>query len=533
MNLLVSILLTVTSTFYPQSATWLEKAESMKPQLHHTTCVPVRMVTPEQDSNAFQGWKFVEADITPQQIYQRPLEQGQVFTFDFGRHMVGYLTINTKTLRRCQDAPIRLKLFMGELPAELNTPLEPWKAWLSRAWMQEETINILQTDQAITIPRRMAGRYLKVEVIGTSMDFDCALSQVSFDAVSSAEEDLCAATTAHPLMDSIRTVSVETLRECMQTVYEDGPKRDQRLWAGDLYLQAMANRYSFRNFELTKRCLYLFAALADEKGVIISNIFEKPTPHPQIGSYMLTYALIWNSTLLEYLIDTEDYETANELWPVAKRQIEDALTYVGEDYIFDINKRDVWIFFDWRDGLDVATPMQMATIFALKQTYQLATMIGKQAEVAQYPKIAAQMTKAATKHMYDTKQGVFVSGPDKQVSVLSQTWAIKAEVIKGKKAQKALTTVLANQQTVMPGTPYATHYLIEALIMAGMNEQAKNYLLEYWGGMVRKGADTFWEAYDPTNDFISPYDFTPVNSACHAWSCTPVYFIGKYPQIFK
>jgi hypothetical protein len=289
----------------------------------------------------------VEADITPQQIYQRPLEQGQVFTFDFGRHMVGYLTINTKTLRRCQDAPIRLKLFMGELPAELNTPLEPWKAWLSRAWMQEETINILQTDQAITIPRRMAGRYLKVEVIGTSMDFDCALSQVSFDAVSSAGEDLCVATTAHPLMDSIRSVSVETLRECMQTVYEDGPKRDQRLWAGDLYLQAMANRYSFRNFELTKRCLYLFAALADENGVIISNIFEKPAPHPQIGSYMLTYALIWNSTLLEYLIDTEDYETANELWPVAKRQIEDALTYVGEDYIFDINKRDVWIFFDW------------------------------------------------------------------------------------------------------------------------------------------------------------------------------------------
>jgi hypothetical protein len=248
---------------------------------------------------------------------------------------------------------------------------------------------------------------------------------------------------------------------------------------------------------------------------------------------MLTYALIWNSTLLEYLIDTEDYETANELWPVAKRQIEDALTYVGEDYIFDINKRDVWIFFDWRDGLDVATPMQMATIFALKQTYQFATMIGKQAEVAQYPKIAAQMTKAATKHMYDAKQGLFVSGPDKQVSILSQTWAIKAEVIKGKKAQKALATALANPQTVMPGTPYATHYLIEALIMAGMNEQAKDYLLDYWGGMVRKGADTFWEAYDPTNDFISPYDFTPVNSACHAWSCTPVYFIGKYPQIFK
>ena len=64
-------------------------------------------------------------------------------------------------------------------------------------------------------------------------------------------------------------------------------------------------------------------------------------------------------------------------------------------------------------------------------------------------------------------------------------------------------------------------------------EKAREYLTDYWGGMVRKGADTFWEAYDPSNDYLSPYDFFPVNSACHAWSCTPVYFMQKYPEVFK
>ncbi|MBP5259758.1 MAG: glycoside hydrolase, partial [Paludibacteraceae bacterium] len=79
---------------------------------------------------------------------------------------------------------------------------------------------------------------------------------------------------------------------------------------------------------------------------------------------------------------------------------------------------------------------------------------------------------------------------------------------------------------------YATHYLIEAMLQSGMQQQAYDYLLNYWSGMTRQGADTFWEVYDPADAFASPYRFHPLNSACHAWSCTPVYFIGRYPEVF-
>ena len=532
---LLFIILAATSAFYPQSAQWLRIAEEAKPALHHTRYTPVRMVEAVRDTSAFQGWRYVESALTPSQTDTMVLRPGQVFTFDFGRHLVGYLSFSTRTLRRCQDGPLRLRLFMGELPAELNTPLEPWKAWLSRAWMQDETITVYETDRVVTLPRRLAGRYLKVEVLATSRDFDCALTDLSFDAVSSAGEDTGFRHTASPLLDSIRAVSVTTLSECMQTVYEDGPKRDRRLWAGDLYLQSLANRYSFRNFGLTKRCLFLFAALAADDGTLISNIFESPQPHPQEGSYMLTYSLLWNSTLLEYLLDTGDTLTAQTLWQVAKRQTEDALTYLTPEYIFDIHKRDVWLFFDWREheGLDVSAPMQAATIFALEQTYELARLLGRTAEVKQYPSVAAKMRRAALRHMYDARRGVMLSGSGKQLSVQSQTWAVKAGILSGAKARKALTTAMTDPKAIQPGTPYATHYLVEAMILAGMPEQARAYLIDYWGGMVRRGADTFWEAYDPNDDYISPYDFFPVNSACHAWSCTPVYFIGKYPDIFR
>lgn len=79
--------------------------------------------------------------------------------------------------------------------------------------------------------------------------------------------------------------------------------------------------------------------------------------------------------------------------------------------------------------------------------------------------------------------------------------ASKAE---GKKALSALDTT---QNVCYPGTPYMYHYYIQSLIDCGMNLEAKEALINYWGGMIAKGADTFWEAYDPTNDFISPYDF--------------------------
>ena len=520
--------------YYPDQPAWLTKAEALKPELHHTMCKPQRMVVPVTDKQAFQDWRYETDCIVPEQVYRRPLKNGQVFTFDFGRHMVGYLTLNTRTLRRCQDAPLRLRLMMGELPAEMNTPLEPWGAWLSRGWMQDEIITVMQTDRPITLSRRMAGRYLKVEVLGTSQDFDCALSDVTFDAVSSAgEEQVRMPEGLAEELQTIYRVGVETLRECMLTVYEDGPKRDRRLWAGDMYLESLANRYSFRNFDLTKRCLYLFAGLAADDGTIVSNLFEYPAPHPQEGSYMLTYCLLWNSTLKEYFVDTRDMSTVQELWPVAKRQIEDALTYVDRDYLFDIGKRPVWLFFDWRDGLDVSELMQCATIFALDDTYLLAQMIGRESEVSHYPKIAQCMRQAARNNYFDAARGVMFSGADKQVSVLAQTWAVKAGVLAMEQGQTAIRNALNTRGVVMPGTPYATHYLIEAMLICGMNAEAKEYLTTYWGGMVNRGADTFWEAYDPQNDYLSPYDFFPVNSACHAWSCTPVYFMQKYPSVFR
>lgn len=514
---------------------WLAKAEAATPELKHQIVRPQSVVTAVNDSAAYQHWRYDFAGNPSELLYGRNMKDVQEITLDFGRHLTGYFTFHTKTLSRCQDAPVRLRFFFAEMPAELNTPLEPWKGSLSRAWMQDEVVTVTEVDTEITIPRRLAFRYVRVELLGASPDFDFALDDMYCTAQTSAGEILTSVDSVCPEdIADIRRVSIETLRECMQTVYEDGPKRDHRLWAGDMYLQTLANRYTFGNYNLTRRCLYLFAALADERGNVISNIFEHPLPHAQERSHCITYALLWNSTLLEYLCDTGDYDTARELWPVARRQVEEALGYVDDDGIYRHNyERGTWMFFDWREGLDMNTLMQGAMIFGLDQTYELARMLGTEDEVSDWPGISRKMRNAARRDMFDRERGVFVSGPDRQVSALAQAWMIKAGAIKNRQARKAIENALAMPEIVMPGTPYATHYLVDAMILAGMTDEAREYLRDYWGGMVAKGADTFWESYDPDNDFISAYGFSPLNSSCHAWSCTPVYFIHRYPEIFQ
>ena len=56
----------------------------------------------------------------------------------------------------------------------------------------------------------------------------------------------------------------------------------------------------------------------------------------------------------------------------------------------------------------------------------------------------------------------------------------------------------------------------------------KEYIKLIWGGMIELGADTFYEVYVPDDPEFSPYGDRKINSLCHAWSCTPSYFIRKY-----
>lgn len=513
-------------------AAWLKEAAASMPELRRTEHHPVRIVRSVADSTAFQGWRM-EPSEPIEALYASSLKQRRKVIVDMGEHMTGYFSLRVNHTGMPADAPIRLRITFAEVPAELNTPFDPYPGGLSRAWLQDETVTVMRLPATVRIERRVACRYVMIEVLAQS-SFDFRVEDITLEAVTSASGEAPAlAEGTDPMIRRIYDTGLKTLSECMQTVYEDGPKRDQRLWIGDLYLESLANTCSFGNHALTRRCLYLLAALADEDGWLHATVYEYPQPEPQYNQHTMDYSLLYGVALLEYLKATGDMTTARELWPVVARQIEIACTYL-RDYLYDMQKQPQWwLVFDWKDDLDRHASVQGLMTFAVERGWELAQMVGRERDVRDWPDLVKRMRRASRRAFYYADAGVVVSGPQRQVSYLSQVWMILSGTLTPKEGARAMTAVLNDPTACRPGSPYAYHYVIEALIACGMRDEAREQLLEYWGGMVERGADTFWEVYDPMDDCKSPYGFYPVNSYCHAWSCTPVYFINTYKDIFQ
>ena len=129
-----------------------------------------------------------------------------------------------------------------------------YDGWISRSWIQEEFIHIDVLPAELKLPRRYAFRYMEIEAIDTSMKWQMVVEDVFCTSVSSVRmEDVKPVESEDEMIRRLDRVSLRTLQNCMQTVFEDGPKRDRRLWLGDLRLQALANYETFHKHGAGKK----------------------------------------------------------------------------------------------------------------------------------------------------------------------------------------------------------------------------------------------------------------------------------------
>lgn len=524
-----------------QQAAWLQKAEDCKPELKKTIHHPIRTVDIVADNDAFQGFKAVDNGELDD-LYTKSLKEKGTVIVDFGEHLVGHVCFKIKDLGPMQDAVYRFKVTFGEVPSDLALPIEPYTGGLSRGWLQDFQCDVTYGGY-YEFPLRITARYMKIEVVGSSIYSDFTMDYITFEATTAVGESkaVLAETTPQIFRDIVR-VSENTLRDCTQGVYEDGPKRDQRLWMGDLYLEALANNASFQEYDVTKRCLYLLAGLSNpDNGLLYSNLVEYPTPHQQL-TFFVDYALSYTLTLSDYYDATGDTETANDLWEVAKNQVLTIIDKaIDENYLYSNTSYQfegmlfTMVFFDWAPvTLDTHAAIQSYLCYVADRLYSLAVKLGKTDEVKTLPATVKKLRAAGRKAYWDAKNKKVVSGAEKQTSYTCTSWAVLADLLNAKEAQAAIKNVMADESAITPGTPYANHFLVDAMIHCGMYDEARQYVEDYWGGMVKLGADTFWEYYVPDNHLFSSYNgYTLLNSYCHAWSCTPVYFIVNYPEIFQ
>jgi len=506
-----------------RNESFAQKAEALKPTLHELIDHPLSVVDFQPDADAFFKCRPVPTH-TIEELSTLSYGKGDQVILDFGTHRVGYLSFHVGVEGVNVDAPARLRLTFGEVPYDVTENLHPCNTWISTSWLPDEIINVDWLPTDVEMPRRYSFRYLKIEVIDTSPKFKVRFLDIKVRAVSAVSPLAVAAVPKLQSHDQelvdIDRISQVTLRDCMQTVFEDGPRRDRRLWLGDLRLQALANYCTFKDYDLVKRCLYLFAALPREDGSLPGCLFERPKLAPA-SDYIVDYDALFGPTVYDYTVASGDLDTAVELWPTILGSMKMALAHVDEGGRFKSDAFSAWKFLDWSEGLDTNAGMHGLVLFCCKQINSLAVLIKKPVPFAE---IVPKMVLAASS-FYDESLGVFVSGPSRQISWSSQAWLGLAGAMEPRICLKAITTAMANPNAVKPLTPYAFHHVAESLARNGGQDQCLKLMREYWGGMVRAGADTFWECFDPEDSRKSPYGDCHNNSFCHAWSCTPSYLL--------
>jgi hypothetical protein len=509
------------------NTSFVNTAERLKPTLREAAVLPARLVDVVADADAFQGWRTENAGEAAN-LAGRAFGKGESFTLDFGDHLVGYVSFAVEAVGSPPDAPLKLKLIFGEMPCEIGEDFADYDGWLSSAWLQEETIFLDVLPAVVKLPRRYCFRYMKVTVVDSSRKYQARFADFQCTTVTSADVGNVPPLPAGVPDDlaEMDRIAIKTLQDCMQTVYEDGPKRDRRLWIGDLRLQAQANYLTFRDRDVAKRCLYLFGGMLLDTGAVGACVFEKPHAHVD-DTWLYDYSLFFAATLYDYYEATGDKEALADLWPVALQQLK-----LGSERLDErgVAKDDPswWCFIDWQGELNKQAPAQAVLIYCLKRGAKLAEAAGDADAAAWIAETTRRASEAALAHLWDAERAVFVSGADAQVSWASQVWMTLAGVLEREEAKALFDRLHANPPAVGMNTPYMYHHYVEALFASGLADKAWAELRAYWGEMMRDGADTFWELYNPNDKSFSPYGSNLINSYCHAWSCTPTYFIRKY-----
>lgn len=492
------------------------KCDSFKRPLKHKKIEPKTLVSIEKDIECFQGYKVCKIE----DIAFPFLLEKESIIIDFGHHYTGYLHIelDNGTESRIADSPTNIYFNFAEMPIEIAEEMEDTQGSLSISWLQKDFKTIPFMPYKGSLERRYSFRYLQIKRVDSVL-FPIKVNAIYLDAVSAVDiEDVKWVEISDPLLKTIDDMCVKTLAECEQDVFEDGPKRDRRLWIGDLRLQALVDYETFNNIDLIKRCIYLFAERLNKEGIIAPCVFPETPPYVDQWIY-LDYSLCIIPCLYDYIENTGDLELAKDLYDVALSQVE------YTDALFDRKNSVIKApFFIDHGRYDKSVAALGYFSYVLRMMIEISKIIGKP-----YEKLVSLLNdsdKALLCH-YSEKDGLFVTESG-EISWHSQTWAALSGALDKEAVKKLIEKTNEVNPKIKFSSPFMMHYYLEALYTNGMSDKGLNCIKDFWGKIADAGFDCCPECFNPDDERLSPYNHPILNSACHAWSCTPSYWIRRY-----
>ena len=455
------------------------------------------------------SWHFDAID-TPPSAYRLerkcspPVSKEQIeengFLYDFGNETFGYL--------KFEDLKGTVHIYYGESREEA---LDKENC---------ETLDILSNPVCCdTYSTSKAFRYVYIEANdGTdyeqvTMDYEYAPFNPEHSGFFHCSDEE---------INKIWDVAAYTMDLTTREFFMDGIKRDRWTWSGDAIQSYLMNYYLRFDTECVKRTIRQLRG----KDPVTSHI-----------NTIMDYTFYWFKSIHDYYEYTGDVAFVREMWPrmvTLMDYVEGRLNNQG----MAEGQSDDWIFVDWVDF-----PMhkrgtlcfeQILLMKAMETMALCAKLLG--INKSNYRVKAEELRNKIKQTFWSYEQKAYCHAIEngvlnKQITKFPNMFAILYGLAYEEERHEIMQSVMLNPNIPAITTPYMRFYELETLLIDGRHEQVLQEMRDYWGGMLREGATSFWEKYVPTEtgiQHLAMYGRPYGKSLCHAWGASPVYLLGKY-----
>lgn len=319
-------------------------------------------------------------------------------------------------------------------------------------------------------------------------------------------------------LNRIWAVAEHTFRLCSGIFFIDGIKRDKWIWSGDAYQSLFVNRYLLADPDIDQRTLLALRG-NDPMTTHINTIVD--------------YSLLWILSVKEHYETYGDLAFLRQVWPKMESLMQFCEQNLDE-HGFLVGREQDWTFIDWAD-LDKEGPVaaiQMLLAACWTDMQVLAEVLGMDSSAYRQKHDALQ--NSIDRFYWDAEKGAyidsFVSGK-RHVTRQTNIFAVLFDVASLKQRESILRNVIENDAIPPITTPYFNFFQLDMLAGAGHLDAVLQKIREYWGGMLDRGAVTFWEEFDPAITGQEQYDMYGDKfgkSLCHAWAASPIYLLARY-----
>lgn len=326
------------------------------------------------------------------------------------------------------------------------------------------------------------------------------------------------------LLNKIWDVSAYTMHLTTRAFFLDGIKRDRWVWSGDAYQSYLMNYYLFFDSPAVQRTIQLLRG----KDPVTSHM-----------NTIMDYTFYWFLSIYDYYMYTGDKAFIAQMYPRMESMMQYVLSRRNTRGLVEGQAGD-WIFIDWADGyMDKKGEVSFEQLLfcrSLETMALCAEVLEKPAETEKYEALAGGVKDILLNEFWDESKHAFIHSKfngvsDGAVTRYTNMFAVFFNYLTDKQKQEVKTNVILNDSIMKITTPYMRFYELEAMCTMGETSYVMNEMRNYWGSMLKEGATSFWEKYNPEEtgvQHLAMYQRPYRKSLCHAWGASPIYLIGKY-----